>query len=154
MILISERTLNNILYEIDISPEEKNKLMAKIIDYSRIINYNLCEEDDEESLLGALTSKKFNVNSDPAEIHKYRTMYLGIKRYLEGKITLETVYNYYLNNYCPPSGYSWCEKEKTNNCDSCDLNQKQWSDGDRCLECWKRTLKIEKERLKKQEGVE
>ena len=39
MILISKRVLNNILYEVDMNPEEKNKLMAKIIDY------NLYEED-------------------------------------------------------------------------------------------------------------
>lgn len=60
MILISKRVLNNILYEVDMNPEEKNKLMAKIIDY------NLYEEDNEKSLLDALASKNFNVNSDPA----------------------------------------------------------------------------------------
>ncbi len=150
MILISEQALKDILYETDISPEEKGKLVAKIE------NCNLYKENKEESLLDALNSLEFNIKSDPADIHKYRTMYIGIKEYLEGRITLETVYDYYLSDYCPPFGYTWCErgKHKAGDCDNCDLKQKQWPyDGARCLECWKRTLEIEKEKLKEQEGV-
>lgn len=150
MILISEQALKDILYETDISSEEKGKLVAKIE------NCNLYKENKEESLLDVLNSKEFNIQSDPADIHKYRTMYLGIKGYLDGEITLETVYDYYLSDYCPPFGYTWCErgKDKINNCNDCDLKQKKWSDdSDRCLECWKRTLKIEKEKLKEWEGV-
>lgn len=145
MILISRQALKDILYETDISPEEKGKLVAKIE------NCNLYKENEEESLLDVLNSLEFNVNSDPADIYKYRTMYLGIKEYLEGRTTLETTYDYYLSDYCPPFGYTWCErgKDKINDCDNCDLNQKQWPcDSARCLECWKRTLKAEKERLK------
>ena len=135
MILISRQALKDILYETDISPEEKGKLVAKIE------NCNLYKENEEESLLDVLNSLEFNVNSDPADIYKYRTMYLGIKEYLEGRTTLETTYDYYLSDYCPPFGYTWCErgKDKINDCDNCDLNQKQWPcDSARCLECWKR----------------
>lgn len=145
MILISRQALKDILYETDISPEEKGKLVAKIE------NCNLYKENEEESLLDVLNSLEFNVNSDPADIYKYRTMYLGIKEYLEGRTTLETTYDYYLSDYCPPFGYTWCErgKHKINDCNDCDLNEKQWPDDSaRCLECWKRTLKAEKERLK------
>lgn len=142
MILISEQALKDILYETDISPEEKGKLVAKIE------SCNLYKEDKEESLLDALDSLEFNIKSDPADIYKYRTMYLGIKGYIEGEMTLETAYDYYFSNYCPPFGYTWCErgKNKINSCNDCDLKQKQWPyDDARCLECWKRTLEIEKE---------
>lgn len=142
MILISEQALKDILYETDISPEEKGKLIAKIE------SCNLYKEDKEESLLDALDSLEFNIKSDPADIHKYRIMYLGIKGYLEGEMTLETAYDYYFGDYCPPFGYTWCErgKDKINDCNNCDLKQKQWPyDDARCLECWKRTLEIEKE---------
>jgi hypothetical protein len=145
MILISKQALKDILYETNISPEEKGKLVAKIE------SCNLYKEDKEESLLDALNSLEFNIKSDPADIHKYRFMYLGIKGYLEGKITLETAYDKYFGDYCPPFGYTWCErgKDKINDCNNCDLNEKQWPDDSaRCLECWKRALKAEKERLK------
>lgn len=145
MILISKQALKDILYETNISPEEKGKLVAKIE------NCNLYKENEEESLLDALNSLEFNIQSDPADIHKYRIMYLGIKGYLEGKITLETAYDKYFGDYCPPFGYTWCErgKDKINDCNNCDLNEKQWPDDSaRCLEYWKRTLKAEKERLK------
>lgn len=79
MILISKQALKDILYETNISPEEKGKLVAKIE------SCNLYKEDKEESLLDALNSLEFNIKSDPADIHKYRIMYLGIKGYLEGK---------------------------------------------------------------------
>lgn len=145
MILISRQALKDILYETDIGPEEKGKLVAKIE------NCNLYKENEEESLLDVLASKNFNINSDPADIYKYRDMYLGIKGYLEGKITLQEGYDKYFGDSCPPFGYTWCErgKHKIGDCDTCDLNQKQWPDDSaRCLECWKRTLKSEKERLK------
>ena len=119
MILISKQALKDILYETNISPEEKGKLVAKIE------NCNLYKENEEESLLDALNSLEFNIQSDPADIHKYRIMYLGIKGYLEGKTTLETAYDYYFGNYCPPFGYTWCErrKDKINDCNDCDLNE-------------------------------
>lgn len=145
MILISRQALKDILYETDISLEEKGKLVAKIE------SCNSYKEDKEESLLDALNSLEFNIKSDPADIHKYRDMYLGIKGYLEGKITLQEGYDKYFGDSCPPFGYAWCErgKNKINDCNNCDLNEKQWPDDSaRCLECWKRTLKAEKERLK------
>jgi hypothetical protein len=145
MILISKQALKDILYETNISPEEKGKLVAKIE------SCNLYKEDKEESLLDALNSLKFNIQSDPADIYKYREMYLGVKGYIEGKITLQEGYDKYFGDSCPLFGYTWCErgKNKINDCDNCDLNQKQWPyDSARCLECWKRTLKAEKERLK------
>lgn len=109
MILISKQALKDILYETNISPEEKGKLVAKIE------NCNLYKENEEESLLDALNSLEFNIESDPADIHKYRIMYLGIKGYLEGKMTLETAYDYYFGNYCPPFGYTWVRKRKRQN---------------------------------------
>lgn len=147
MILISEEKLKDILDKLCLGTLSIQIIMAQVRENNQFKNTEETEEEPK-TMLEKIENTKFNHDSDPSDIEKYHDIYKGIKTYLDTG-NLNKAYRY-LENNCPLFGYTWCERKnskyKCGGCDvDCDLKDLEYEE--KCEECWRRTLEIEKEAL-------